>query len=143
MPRLRLTRIMAVIVIVGLLHTTTIWAELRKEWATREEVGRAWGALGGDQVRGSCIPPSLGVKAAPPPVAAPQTQPPRAPLEGAPARRVVGWVWVRPHRCPHTHQSSRDHYWDNLKRKNIVTAESVCPPSPGSHLCLSGPGSSS
>lgn len=130
MPRLRLTRIMAVYSYCCCCCSSHfIWAELRKGWATREEVGRAWGALGGDQVRGSCIPPSLGVEAAPPPVASPPSQLPRAPLEGAPARRVAGWVWVRPHRCQHTHRSSRDHYWDNLQGRNIVSR--YCPACPG------------
>ena len=111
----------------------SIWAELRTDWAALEEVGPAWGALGGDQVRGSCSPPSLGEvgEAGPPPGAAPQSQPPQAPLAGAPARRVAGWVWVRPHRCPHTHRNNRGRYWDNLERRNIVTVQSGLQSSPG------------
>ena len=96
-----------------------IWAGLRTESAARGEAGRAWGALGGDQVPGSCSPPSLGEggEAAQPPEASPLSQPPLAPLAGAQARRGTGWVWVRQHRCPHSHQSSRDRYWDNLESR--------------------------
>ena len=77
------------IVVLLLQLEDFILAELRTEWAAQGEVGRAWGARGGDQVPGSCSPPSL-AEAEQPPGASPPSPPPPAPLGGAPARKVAG-----------------------------------------------------